>query len=120
MVASGLVLSIGTTGKVVEKDHIAVSRNRPDEATLQWRGSSFTLEYALDDGLEVERAITPEELPAHLKATYQELLPMHDRILLEKVFRPGPRPQLRVLRLSGGEAHQAGVRRGRGGWPARP
>ena len=116
MVASGLVLLIGTTGKVVEKDHIAVSRNRPDEATLQWRGSSFTLEYALDDGLEVERAITPEELPAHLKATYQELLPTYDRILLEKVFRLGHDPSYefyayregKLTKLEYGEEEEGG------------
>jgi hypothetical protein len=54
---------------------------------MNWRNSNFVLEFAIDDGLEIERPINFEELPEKLKQEYNELKPAYDKILLEKVFK---------------------------------
>lgn len=90
MVVSGLFLLISTSRQIIDQDKIALSTNQFDETTLNWRESSFVLEFSVDDGLEIERAIEPDELPEELHATYNKLIPDYDRILLEKVFTWGP------------------------------
>lgn len=49
--------------------------------------SKWDLEYALDNGLEVERPIQPGELPENLRIKYKALTNTFDQILLEKVFQ---------------------------------
>ncbi|MFN3020253.1 hypothetical protein ACK1KB_04600 [Chryseobacterium sp. TY3] len=46
------------------------------------------MEYAFDDGLEIERQITKEELAADLKLKY-ELKNNNSEIQLEKVYKIG-------------------------------
>lgn len=87
MVVSGIFLLVGTTQNIITQDNISFSTNQYDERTMHWRNSNFVLEFAIDDGLEIERPINTSELPDKLKAKYNELLPQYDKILLEKVFR---------------------------------
>ena len=87
MVVSGIFLLVGTTQNIITQDNISFSTNQYDEITMHWRNSNFVLEFAIDDGLEIERPINTSELPDKLKAKYNELLPQYDKILLEKVFK---------------------------------
>ena len=87
MVVSGIFLLVGTTQNIITQDNISFSTNQYDERTMHWRNSNFVLEFAIDDGLEIERPINASELPDKLKAKYNELLPQYDKILLEKVFK---------------------------------
>ena len=87
MVVSGIFLLVGTTQNIITQDNISFSTNQYDERTMHWRNSNFVLEFAIDDGLEIERPINTSELPDKLKAKYNELLPKYDKILLEKVFK---------------------------------
>ncbi|MCB1200119.1 MAG: sulfite exporter TauE/SafE family protein [Leptospiraceae bacterium] len=92
MVVSGLILFFSTTQRIVEQDSISVhtaKKNSSIETAIQWRKIDFVLEYSIDDGLEIERAIHPSELPIELFNKYEELLPAYDEILLEKVFKFG-------------------------------
>lgn len=89
MVISGAVLLVTTGEKIVVQDHISVSKNQFSETTISWRQSNFVLEFAFDDGFEVERAIHDTELPPSLKNKFDEMLPQYDKILLEKVFKIG-------------------------------
>ena len=87
MVVSGIFLLVGTTQNIITQDNISFSTNQYDERTMHWRNSNFALEFAIDDGLEIERPINTSELTDKLKAKYNELLPQYDKILLEKVFK---------------------------------
>ncbi|MCX7744853.1 MAG: sulfite exporter TauE/SafE family protein [Flavobacteriales bacterium] len=87
MVVSGIFLLVGTTQNIITQDNISFSTNQYDERTMRWRNSNFVLEFAIDDGLEIERPINTSDLPDKLKAKYNELLPQYDKILLEKVFK---------------------------------
>jgi uncharacterized protein len=87
MVISGLVLFSNTSQKIIEQDRMGISTNNRSETTIKWRESDFVLEYALDDGLEIERPIKPNELSSSLLLKYNELLPQYDKILIEKVFK---------------------------------
>lgn len=87
MVVSGIFLLVGTTQNIITQDNISFSTNQYDERTMHWRNSNFVLEFAIDDGLEIERPINTSELPDKLKAKYNELLQQYDKILLEKVFK---------------------------------
>ncbi|MBS1490153.1 MAG: sulfite exporter TauE/SafE family protein [Bacteroidetes bacterium] len=89
MVASGLFLFFNTSQNIIQQDHLSFSQNQHDETTMNWRNSSLVLEFAIDDGLEIERPITPDELPTALKTRYNELTAQYDRIFLEKVFKFG-------------------------------
>lgn len=89
MVVSGIFLLIGTTRSIIRQDKISFSTNQYDERTINWRNSNFVLEFAIDDGLEIERPINYNELPEHLKQEYSRLEPGYDKILLEKVFKVG-------------------------------
>ena len=90
MVASGLILFASTSDKIIKQDKIAIittHKGDKNETTIKWRQSDFTLEYALDDGLEVEHPVTPEELPLQLLQKYTELAAQYDKILIEKVYK---------------------------------
>ncbi|TGN19536.1 sulfite exporter TauE/SafE family protein [Leptospira idonii] len=87
MVLSGIFLLFTTTNSILQQDNISFSKNQYDEKTLNWRKSSFVLEYALDEGLEIEREIGFHELPENLKQKYNSLKSNYDEILLEKVFK---------------------------------
>lgn len=92
MVISGIVLLVSTSDKIIKQDNVSIStiqKKENSETTISWRQSDFILEFAWDDGLEIERPIQADELPAELKAKYDELLPQNDHILLEKVFKIG-------------------------------
>jgi uncharacterized membrane protein YfcA len=87
MVISGIFLLIGTTNSIIKQDKISFATNQYDERTINWRNSNFVLEFAIDDGLEIERAINFDELPEKLKQEYHRLKPSYEKILLEKVFK---------------------------------
>ncbi|PJZ46394.1 sulfite exporter TauE/SafE family protein [Leptospira brenneri] len=89
MVVSGLFLLVITTQNIIQKDNFYFEKNQYNETTMNWRESSFVLEFAFDDGLEIERQISPEELPPKHKAKYEELMPQYDQILLEVVYKIG-------------------------------
>jgi len=92
MVVSGIVLLVGTTNSIVKQDRISFSTNQYDERTINWRNSNFVLEFAIDEGLEIERPIEFDELPEKLKIEYAKLKPAYDKILLEKVFKVVSKP----------------------------
>ncbi|WKS96020.1 sulfite exporter TauE/SafE family protein [Riemerella columbina] len=95
MVLSGVMLLVSTSQKIIEQDQIKVHNSGiagESEISIQWRKSNFVLEFALDDGLEVERPISAEELPENLYIKYEILRPQYDRIELEKVYRLGEEP----------------------------
>ncbi|MCA6440563.1 MAG: sulfite exporter TauE/SafE family protein [Sediminibacterium sp.] len=87
MVVSGIFLLVGTTNSIIKQDKISFSTNQYDERTINWRNSNFVLEFAIDDGLEIERPINVDELPEKLKIEYHKLKLTYDNILLEKVFK---------------------------------
>lgn len=87
MVVSGIFLLVGTTNSIIKQDKISFSTNQYDERTINWRNSNFVLEFAIDDGLEIERPIDVDELPEKLKIEYHKLKLTYDNILLEKVFK---------------------------------
>lgn len=92
MVVSGIFLLVGTTNSIIKQDKISFSTNQYDERTINWRNSNFVLEFAIDDGLEIERPINFEELPEKFKQEYNRLKPSYDKILLEKVFKVASTP----------------------------
>lgn len=92
MVLSGLFLFSSSMLNVISQDQISISKNQYDERTIHWRNSDFVLEFAIDDGLEIERPILEEELPLQLQKKYYQLLPTYNKILLEKVFKLGHEP----------------------------
>jgi len=87
MVISGIFLLVGTAQNIINQDNISFSKNQYDERTMNWRNSHFVLEFAIDDGLEIERSIKVDELPDKIKLEYNKLLPQYDKILVEKVFK---------------------------------
>ena len=89
MVVSGIMLLIGTSEKIIQQDKISFSttyKSKESESVISWRNTDFVIEFAFDDGFEVERPIKPDELPYHLKQKYDSLRPLYDHIHLEKVF----------------------------------
>jgi hypothetical protein len=92
MVLSGFVLLVSTSQKIIQQDKVSISTIKKDdnsETTISWRKSDFTLEFAWDDGLEIERPIQVDELPKNLKEKYTSLSSSYDKIMLEKVFKVG-------------------------------
>ncbi len=95
MVASGIILLIGTSDKIIRQDKIAfatITHNTETESVISWRNTDFVIEFAYDDGFEVERPIKPTELPDHLKRKYEVLKDRYDKINLEKVFKINKEP----------------------------
>ncbi|WP_435523771.1 hypothetical protein [Chryseobacterium indoltheticum] len=79
---------IGTSEKIIQQDKISVSSSQK-ESVISWRNTDFVVEFAFDDGFEVERPIKSNELPSHIKPKYSSLLGQYDRIYLEKVYSFG-------------------------------
>jgi uncharacterized protein len=89
MVLSGIMLLIGTSDKIIQEDKISFSATHginETESIVSWRNTDFIFEFALNDGLEIERPIKHEELPDHLKGKYDSLKTKYNKIYLEKVF----------------------------------
>ena len=85
MVVAGISLLIGTSDKIIQQDKLGITIAK-SESIISWRSTDFVIEFAFDDGLEIERPIRPEELPNHLKTKYAALKNHYDVIHLEKVF----------------------------------
>lgn len=92
MVISGITLLINTSQHIIVKDNVSVNAGLND-ANFKWRQTNLALEYSIDDGLEVELPIESIELPEQLKLKYNALSTKYDRILLEKVFKLGKKPE---------------------------
>ncbi|EOQ90373.1 sulfite exporter TauE/SafE [Leptospira yanagawae serovar Saopaulo str. Sao Paulo = ATCC 700523] len=93
MVVSGLFLLVVTFRSILQKDQIYLYTNTFDERTLNWRNSNFILEFAFDEGLEIERPINSLELPQNLRITHEKLNSIYDKILIEKVYRVALKPK---------------------------
>ncbi len=89
MVVSGAFLLVSTAQSIIREDKFSLSTNRYNETVMNWRESSFVLEFSIGDGLEIERQITPDELPEHLLSKYNRLLLSYDEIFLEIVHKIG-------------------------------
>ncbi len=90
MVLSGFVLLFSTSNKIIQQDHVSfstVNKGETSETTIKWRQSDLTLEYAFDDGIEVELSVKPNELPQELRLKYDQFKPKYDTIFIEKVHR---------------------------------
>lgn len=85
MVVAGITLLIGTSDKIIQQDKLGITIAK-SESIISWRSTDFVIEFAFDDGLEIERPIRAEELPNHLKTKYDSLKNHYDVIHLEKVF----------------------------------
>ncbi len=85
MVVAGITLLIGTSDKIIQQDKLGVTIAKK-ESIISWRSTDLVIEFAFDDGLEIEKPIHPEELPNHLKTKYDSLKNHYDVIHLEKVF----------------------------------
>lgn len=95
MVVSGIVLLTGTSNKIIKQDKIAfatIHNSNERSSVISWRNTDMVLEYAINDGFEIERPIPPEELPASLKEKYKILKKQYDTIHIEKVFTFGKTP----------------------------
>ncbi|SUX46021.1 sulfite exporter TauE/SafE family protein [Chryseobacterium indoltheticum] len=92
MVVSGVALLAGTSDKIIEQDKISIVNNSKHSSVISWRNTDMVLEYAIDDGLEIERPIQPEELPEPLKKKYISLKKQYDTVYIEKVFTFGRKP----------------------------
>lgn len=87
MVVSGFFLFQDTLRRIAVQDNLALYTNAYGEAVLNWRKSQFVLEFSLDEGLEIERQIRPEELPENLRAPYEALQMRCETLIVEKVLR---------------------------------
>lgn len=89
MILSGILLLIGTSDKIIRQDNISLatmSKSTETESIISWRNTDFIIEFAFNDGFEVERPIQPDELPNLLKEKYNDLKSRYDKIHIEKVF----------------------------------
>ena len=88
MILSGFALLIGTSDKIIRNDKISVYIQHTDEteSVISWRNTDFIIEFAFNDGLEIEKSIQPNELPQKLREKYEILKYQYDKIHLEKVF----------------------------------
>jgi uncharacterized protein len=89
MVLSGIILLMGTSDKIIHDDKISFTtnhRSNESESIISWRNTDFVIEFAFDDGFEIERPINYSELPDRLKEKHDDLKIRYDKIYLEKVF----------------------------------
>ncbi|MCA6065735.1 sulfite exporter TauE/SafE family protein [Chryseobacterium sp. RG1] len=95
MVLSGILLLAGTSDKIIQQDKISLStghKTSESEPVISWRNTDFIIEFAFDDGFEVERPIKLDELPSIHKEKYNSLKSQYDTIHIEKVFSFGQEP----------------------------
>lgn len=92
MAISSILLLLSTSQKIIKQDNVALSINNFDETTINWRTSNFVLEFAFDEGFEIEKYILAKELPVKLFINYTELSLKFEKIFIEKVFKFGIEP----------------------------
>lgn len=101
MVVSGFFLLGSTIQTIINKDHISFSTNRFHEQTINWRHSSFVLEFSFDGGIEVEEHIQPKDLPENLKEKYNTLTKKYDFVYIEKVYQLKQRQEYEFYCIDG-------------------
>lgn len=95
MVLSGILLLIGTSDKIIQQDKISLStiyKTSESESIISWRNTDFIIEFAFNDGFEVERPIKSDELPNIVRKKYNGMKNQYDTIYIEKVFSFGQQP----------------------------
>ncbi|MBQ0152415.1 MAG: sulfite exporter TauE/SafE family protein [Chryseobacterium sp.] len=95
MVLSGLILLVSTSQKIITTDQVSISflnRGKKVESHISWRDHQIALEFALHEGIELEKTILPNELPHYAKTRFLELEPHYDRIHIEKVLSLSDEP----------------------------
>ncbi|SFB71268.1 hypothetical protein SAMN05421780_10148 [Flexibacter flexilis DSM 6793] len=87
MSASGVFLLLKTSQNIIVQDNILVeSKGNESEIMMNWRDKNVIVEYDWNEGLEIEKDITQQQLPNHLQEKYKKLLTQYDKIALEQVF----------------------------------
>lgn len=94
MVLSGLVMLVNSGYTLYHKENVRLSVTTLDkglETKLKWKQRSFALEVAFNEGFEVERAITFNQLPVTKQSQARQLAGAGQIILIEEVYGWGRR-----------------------------
>lgn len=89
MVLSGVVMLFNSGYTLYHKEKVRINVTTLDkglETQLKWKQRSFALEIAFNEGLEVEKAISFDDLPTKKKAEARQLARSGKTILIEKVY----------------------------------
>lgn len=95
MVVSGMILLITTSNKIITTDQVSISflnRGKKVESHISWRDHQIALEFKLNEGVELEKTILPQDLPTDIKTKFLEMKPLFDHIHIEKVFTISEKP----------------------------
>jgi uncharacterized membrane protein YfcA len=89
MVVSGFVMFINASTNLSINNHLAIEINpiaNGAETKLEWKRSTFALEFEYDEGFEVEHSVTLADIPAEKHAFVQKVSAQADKVILEEVF----------------------------------
>ena len=89
MALSGAFLLFSTTSDIMNSNNFSLTSHSYEDgydAVLAWNDGHFSLEYSDGEFPEIERAVTYNELPHHLKSKYDNLALVYHNIELEQVY----------------------------------
>jgi len=89
MAVSGAFLLFSTTSDIMNTNNFSLTSHSFEdgyEAVLALNDGHFSLEYTNGEFPEIERAVTYNELPDHLKSKYDNLALIYKNIEMERVY----------------------------------
>jgi uncharacterized membrane protein YfcA len=89
MVGSGIIMLFSSGYQLYHQENLrvnVVAVNKGLEATLRYKQRSFAVELVLNEGLEVEKAISFKDLPAQKQTFARRLTQQSQIVLIEAVY----------------------------------
>lgn len=89
MVLSGIVMMVNSGFTLHKEKQLAIKINTADhkmETKIKWKETSFAMEFAFDEGFEMERVIQLADLPKADQERVNRMVIGADRVLLEEVY----------------------------------
>lgn len=90
MVASGMTMLVNSGFTLYKDQSIQFSLQKVDDkfdTKIKWKQTMLSMEFAFDQGLEIERVIEFRELPLHYQKRVTELNKNADHMVLEEVYK---------------------------------
>lgn len=90
MVASGVIMLINSGFTLYKDNSVQFAIHRADDqlnTKIKWKETIISMEFAFDEGIEIERVIGFNDLPVHLQERASSLIKGRKLLMLEEVYK---------------------------------
>jgi uncharacterized protein len=87
MVLAGMLMLAGSVKTLTRTNHFSLVANG-SEATIEWSGNHYAVEFKWGEGLEIEKVIALEDVPPAQREVFYTYAANAESMTIEKIFTP--------------------------------